>query len=62
MMRKYSAEFKENAVVLSYQRENIKQLAEDLGLMLKGFINGAQSRETTAIAVLTSLHLALSFA
>jgi len=33
--RFYSKEFKENAVNLSYQRENIKELAEELGIRVE---------------------------
>lgn len=30
--RTYSKEFKEKAIVLSYQRDNLKELAEELGI------------------------------
>jgi transposase len=33
--RKYSESFKEKAVSLSYQRENIKELADELGVQVQ---------------------------
>ena len=41
--RYYSFELKEQAVRLSYQRENIQELADELGIeRSKGLINGAR--------------------
>ena len=38
--RHYSTEFKLEAVLLSYKRDNIKDLANELGFKLSVFING----------------------
>ncbi len=38
--RVYSAEFKSSAVRLSYERENIKELADELGIQVERIPNG----------------------
>lgn len=43
--RVYSTEFKSEAVRLSYQRENIKELADELGVQVNGFISGEQVKK-----------------
>lgn len=44
--RVYSAEFKSSAVRLSYERENIKELADELGVQVERIYKWRSSQKT----------------
>ncbi len=44
--RVYSAEFKSSAVRLSYERENIKELADELGIQVERIYKWRSSQKT----------------
>lgn len=44
--RVYSAEFKSSAVRLSYERENIKELADELGIQIERIYKWRSSEKT----------------
>ena len=46
--RVYSTEFKSEAVRLSYQRENIKKLADELGVQVQRIYKGRVGQKTKA--------------
>jgi len=43
--RNYSIEFKEKAVALSYQRENLKELADELGINVERIYKWRKSQK-----------------
>ena len=47
--RYYSLELKEQAVRLSYQRENIKALADELGIEVKGIYKWRKAAKTATL-------------
>ncbi len=56
--RKYSESFKEKAVSLSYQRENIKELADELGVQVQRIYKWrATTRKDVNIKTITNSKL-----
>lgn len=53
----YSTGFKEKAVELSYHRDNMKELADELGIESLVYINGVQKQQIIKYQNLSNQHL-----